>query len=1252
MCTYTAEAWAQPLKTSCLPISSRLDIPFYDYDPYDDINFGYCATARLQVTDGACVRAACSYILATAWGEGEIYAVGGDMYMTPWYYVELIGHPVDPLGSVQHAHLMQRFVAANLHAPPGPLNAGEDPYVLTVDDYNNGVPFEVPAGALASHLAAAAWNVAFRHTVYFEGERLLDIDVDHRYRAAMYEMADAAIVATPLGCWASNPAFASIAWLGHYNVTWSDLVYQEYTMKPRKGFVAFVMGLDEYLLTESPEEFLYTCTFMMDNPVICDLFGSYYSWESLTNLSVTPSPYVDAMVIAEAMNAEYEDCGPPKGCFGVVTYGPVPVTDAAFVGFTANDFLDADLSCVPTGTLFTHISTCGNFRTTHEDDYDCFLARCSNLVILWSGGIVEMSVGRIVLQSDDAGVSVGTVRAIEMLAKFMQDNLPSEPDEADWPPAQPMSETRTFTPSDYGSTSFATTAMDFARQVATALYNRFVAYRMAPAAVLPDLTYDFERIVYSPSFRCVDLDVVTIPWIRDFSTRLVDVIDLANAMLGADVSLPDFDAANWPATCASMTNITAFCDAFGPYYDVASLRTFTMSPSPYNDLYRLVRTFNEQYALEPSFMDCLGVRLEHPPAVAPVTHPMPPVPPMGLMCTYTTYDWLLGINTSCLPVSSQGGGGGSYDPLDDIDVAYCASARLQDPLSTCVRDACSYLLAAPGGGSGSYRIGSEHFNDPFYYVGLYAHVSDPHGPVQLVHLMQEFIADNHFGPYGPLNTSGSAYEFNVDDYTNSVSFAVPAGELAGELAVAMWNIAFRDSVYFETFNGLASNTNVSYTSPLYEMLDAEIVATPDRDGCLNDLLRDIQWLRHGNVTWSDLVGRSAQMVERKGFVPFVMGLSESQLTKTPDDFRDDCSVTIDKPQICALFGTYYSWASIRNASVLPSPYRDALFIASAINQEYHGCYIPKGCFGVLTNGPEPISGAPLVGFVADDFADANLACTPSGTVGVHINTCLNFRTTLADGYCFLAQCSNLVIPAQGGYIRFAIGRIALLSDDTFPAAGTVRAIEMLTQFMQDNLPTPPNEADWPPAQPMNETRSFYPADFGTASFATSAMHFARQVATALYNRRVAYRMAPSSTSDYLRRDFDRIIYSPSYRCTEPRILSIPWIQDFDTRVVDVLDLANAMLGADVTLPDFDAANWPTTCAGMTSITAFCNAFGPYYDVASLRNFDMSPSPYDDLYRLMRVFNEQYTADPWHMDCLGVRLELPPLAMPPPLSPDW
>jgi hypothetical protein len=85
-----------------------------------------------------------------------------------------------------------------------------------------------------------------------------------------------------------------------------------------------------------------------------------------------------------------------------------------------------------------------------------------------------------------------------------------------------------------------------------------------------------------------------------------------------------------------------------------------------------------------------------------------------------------------------------------------------------------------------------------------------------------------------------------------------------------------------------------------------------------------------------------------------------------------------------------------------------------------------------------------------------------------------------------------------------------------------------------------------------------------------------------------------------------------------------------------------MLGADLTQPDFQPENWLAACPGLTNLTLFCDQFPDYYSLESLYDFTITPSPYEDLKELARIFVEEYPECGDPVGCIGQPQPYPPI----------
>lgn len=80
----------------------------------------------------------------------------------------------------------------------------------------------------------------------------------------------------------------------------------------------YLVGINISAPLAEPGNWPAACLYWTDDwTVFCDQFPLYYTYASVTNFSVTPSPWADLRTLVRLFNEEYSECGVPVGCMGV-----------------------------------------------------------------------------------------------------------------------------------------------------------------------------------------------------------------------------------------------------------------------------------------------------------------------------------------------------------------------------------------------------------------------------------------------------------------------------------------------------------------------------------------------------------------------------------------------------------------------------------------------------------------------------------------------------------------------------------------------------------------------------------------------------------------------------------------------------------------------------------------------------------------------------------------------------------------------
>ncbi len=317
------------------------------------------------------------------------------------------------------------------------------------------------------------------------------------------------------------------------------------------------------------------------------------------------------------------------------------------------------------------------------------------------------------------------------------------------------------------------------------------------------------------------------------------------------------------------------------------------------------------------------------PVPAPTPTPIEPeylLPPTGLLCTFPP-DVYLTANTSCYPTSAA-----------TMNQTYCQSMRnITD--KDCFFAACFSSSVGTSRGSRTFTMSLivdriSHI----YFVG--SDITQDSGPVHVLDLIRQFMADNVPDSTDPVvpapepfNFPGNQIIFNAANY--GTDFQVASREFARQAGASvtsrLFNIAFCDS-------------NTSFRDVVIATMSS-IVPNARTVRCANPELAAIEWLTP-EITFYRLITIIAQLA----------GVNVTNSQCDPENWPAECLTrTANDAYYCDLFGSYYTFESLRDVTILPNPWRDLNTIATAINNEYVQCSAPVGCFGLP---PDPTPSTP------------------------------------------------------------------------------------------------------------------------------------------------------------------------------------------------------------------------------------------------------------------------------------------------------
>jgi hypothetical protein len=306
-------------------------------------------------------------------------------------------------------------------------------------------------------------------------------------------------------------------------------------------------------------------------------------------------------------------------------------------------------------------------------------------------------------------------------------------------------------------------------------------------------------------------------------------------------------------------------------------------------------------------------------APSPIPPDTPPVPPEGLLYTVTADD-LANLDLDCVTAYA------------DTNWSACESWKSEGMSFQCLYSSCYPGNFAQAGDDILAWVGFPH--DPTNYSlltlkSLYA------GPVSIMSLVARLVTDNEadttFPSYLGITPRprylNQTYTFDDTAYLNGTSFRTGARELARQQITAQINAWELDFGW-----GFLNIDNEELMGETYEAL----VYTPLR--CSTLPLNTIPWLSGNDISVSLTVWG----------LGYLVGLDMSTSIADPENWAATCAAFIGTslPEFCAQFPGYYSYESLRDWSLSPSPWVHATYLFQALNEEYRAGSTPVGCLGV------------------------------------------------------------------------------------------------------------------------------------------------------------------------------------------------------------------------------------------------------------------------------------------------------------------
>lgn len=288
MCTYSPAQYAIVVPECLINMS--------------DINTTACKELR-NISDQDCARTTCiALFINDLFGSYPpqpnltYYPIAVASEDLTLFFVTLLGNVDGPVYMMQ---MIAQFVTNN-------LPVSEDPIVPVPRPFNESLTF------LPTDLGSLSFQTIAREFARQQAIMFLNYFMNY-YSTLVPDALQPDVLAalfnlnyTPLRCPDAN--LAAIAWVTVDNaVNPGDAVY---TANYMLAFNTTISLLD-------PENWPSTCTDYFGWTIFCAQFPDYYSFESLRNFSIVPSPYADLTTLLTVFNNEYTNCDVPRGCLGV-----------------------------------------------------------------------------------------------------------------------------------------------------------------------------------------------------------------------------------------------------------------------------------------------------------------------------------------------------------------------------------------------------------------------------------------------------------------------------------------------------------------------------------------------------------------------------------------------------------------------------------------------------------------------------------------------------------------------------------------------------------------------------------------------------------------------------------------------------------------------------------------------------------------------------------------------------------------------
>jgi hypothetical protein len=432
--------------------------------------------------------------------------------------------------------------------------------------------WQIPSRTLMQQSAVTAWNLRWVPTdpaQYFQ-----------------YQMSTEYGRFLPEAC--PDDFFASVGWM----------LEEPWTVMDVQLFVSWAGSVG--IPTDASEDDIFdSCFAFTDDALLCEEVLIYYDLEAFWNAAITPSPYLDAVMLGDNINEMFHNCQ-ETACYTYQASEDYPPMAAGIVcSLTVENMTTVNMSCPSTEP---YPGWCADWAL--RGNPDCFFETCTLVNFapanvnasydLWFTDTVEELNG---MYFNGLGVFFETgLPALDYpqaFSKLMVDNAPISYDPLN-PPPEGRDQLYTFTWGvDVGS--WVTSGTSLTQQMAVLLYNRNV---FPPSGITTEWYKTWDEGVLSPN-RCPDDFYQTLPWIFvqtvGFRWSLDTIRSYVEFISGLYVPPGTTDASLIQDICETYVAEMSCLTTVGTYYTAESYWNTSVLPNPYRDATLLAKNINEMF---------------------------------------------------------------------------------------------------------------------------------------------------------------------------------------------------------------------------------------------------------------------------------------------------------------------------------------------------------------------------------------------------------------------------------------------------------------------------------------------------------------------------------------------------------------------------------------------------------------------------------------------------------------------------------